>query len=122
MDSQERVAFNIEGRLLHAKRERFVDSADRTLIACLTPAGAGAIATLGVRGADAWSITRSFFRARLPEQPIAGRFYLGRIGGDSDLCDQVVLGVKEDGLGLHCHGGVEALRLLEELFVAGGAV
>src|SRR5438132_4391844 len=91
-----------------------------TLIACLTPPGAGAIATLAVRGPDAWTITRSLFRGRLPDAPTAGKFYLGRFGEGTDACDEVVLAVKPRWLELHCHGGLEAVRFLRELFAARG--
>jgi tRNA modification GTPase len=99
------------------------DSKDAsTRVALLTPPGAGAIATLAVCGPDAWRITRSLFRRRLPEIPIPGTFYLGRLGAENNACDEVVLAVKHDGVELHCHGGVEVVRFIEELLTARGAV
>jgi tRNA modification GTPase len=97
-------------------------STSDTVIACLTPAGAGAIATLAVRGPKAWSITRSLFRTQLPEMPITGKFYLGRLGADADACDEIVVAVKPEGIELHCHGGLEIVHFLQELFVTRGAI
>ena len=57
-----------------------------TVAACLTPPGAAAIATLALHGPDAWHIARSLFRPvsksgqTLPEQPEAGRVWVGRFG------------------------------------------
>jgi tRNA modification GTPase len=92
-----------------------------TLVARLTPPGQGAIATLGVRGPAAWTMVRALFRTRagslLPEAPVAGRFWLGRMGGE--VGDEVVLAVKHAGpppwLELHCHGGREATAYLLDL-------
>ncbi len=92
-----------------------------TLIACLTPAGVGAIAALALQGPGAWSITRSLFRGRLPERPAPGKFYLGKLGADANACDEVVLAVKVEGLELHCHGGVEVVRFIQKLFEERGA-
>src|SRR5262249_51363576 len=71
---------------------------------------------------DAWDVTRSLFRGRLPEEPVSGKFYLGRFGDDKSVCDEVVLAVKEEWLELHCHGGGEVVRFIEELFAQRGVV
>ncbi len=91
-----------------------------TLIACLTPPGRGAIATLGVRGPLAWDVTRTLFlplQGSLPDQPEERRFWYGTLG---DECrDEVVLAVQgtdPDSLEIHCHGGPEVVRLLLELY------
>jgi tRNA modification GTPase len=96
-----------------------------TWIACLTPGGRGAIATLGLHGPDAWEAVRHFFRPRkgeLPDAPQPGRFWLGRLGGD--MHDDAVLAVKSAAptcsLELHCHGGREVVRYLHDLFVSRG--
>ena len=95
-----------------------------TIIACLTPPGKAAIATLGVRGPKAWDITCQLFQPRkgsLPDAPDAGRFWFGRLGGD-----EVILAVKQctpaPHLEIHCHGGIEVVRMIEELYVECGAV
>jgi tRNA modification GTPase len=91
-------------------------------IACLTPPGQSALATLGLYGPRAWEALRKLFRRRsgaeLPEEPASGRFWLGRIGGE--LADEVVVAVKQTEpvpwLEVHGHGGREVVRLLIELF------
>lgn len=93
-----------------------------TLIARLTPPGAGAIATLAVRGPQAWPIARSLFHGRLPEHRVPGQFYLGRFGETANTCDEVVLAATSDGLELHCHGGVAVVSFLQELFVTRGVL
>ncbi len=117
-----------------------------TWIACLTPQGQSALATLGLRGPRAWESLRKLFRLRsgaelpptLPPcgggsnttSPLAeggavgggGRFWLGRIGGE--VSDEVVVAVKQIDpqrwLEVHCHGGREVVRFLIELFRAQG--
>jgi tRNA modification GTPase len=93
-----------------------------TRVACLTPPGRGAIATVGLHGPRAWEAVRPFFRTRggaeLPAEPQPGRFWLGRLG--AEVADEVVLAVKRvepvPWLEAHCHGGREAMRLLVDLF------
>ena len=99
-----------------------------TVVACLTPPGAAAIATLAVRGPDAWEVCRRLFTPRsgtLPEKAEAvppGRFWLGRFG--TELKDEVILAPRQaqpvPWLELHCHGGREVLALLLELFAEHG--
>lgn len=104
-----------------------------TLIACLTPLGRGAIATLGVRGPAAWTIARELFRriggpsqaASLPDVPTPGTFWLGWLDdGAQGVADQAVLIAKQMTpvveLELHCHGGVEVVRLIQEQFQSRG--
>src|SRR5688500_11726296 len=91
-----------------------------TLIACLTPPGRGAVATLAVRGPLAWAVTRELFQSGrdLPETPATGQTWVGRLGEESR--DDVVLAVTqvntEPSLELHCHGGPEVVRYLQELY------
>ena len=97
-----------------------------TYLACLTPPGAAAIATLWLRGPDSWTLVRGLAQRALPAEPEAGRFWLTRLGDTArGEVDEVVLAVKhvqpELWLELHCHGGREVLRLLEELLAARGA-
>lgn len=102
-----------------------------TLLACLTPPGQGAIATLAVRGPRAWSVTRELFQqsgaGQLPEGPRPGQFQLGWLGDRAKgAADEVVLLVKQvqplPWLELHCHGGVEVVRLLQEHFEGRGVI
>jgi len=98
-----------------------------TWIACLTPPGQGAIATLALYGEQAWDLVRPLFKTRsgnaLPEAPEVGRIRLGRLG--QEMHDEVVLVVKQivpiPWIELHCHGGREVVRYLLELFTASGA-
>jgi len=111
----------------------------KTYIACLTPAGTAAIATLAIRGPNAWDVSRELFRpfsprhpvtpsprhqgadaprSPLPDVPEPGRFWLGELG--HELADEVVVAVKQMApvpwVEVHCHGGAEVVRLLIEAF------
>jgi tRNA modification GTPase len=106
--------------------------AEATSLAWLTPPGTAAIATLALRGPRAWAVVRELFQpasgrplAEVPPDPEAGRFWLGWLGepGRGEK-DQVVLAVKRGEpspwVEVHCHGGRQVARLLEELFTARG--
>ena len=89
-----------------------------TIVACLTPAGKGAIATLALWGPRAWDVVRELFRSRsarqrpLPTEGKAGWIGLGRLGEETS--DEVVVRVKETEpvpwVEVHCHGGREVTR------------
>jgi tRNA modification GTPase len=94
----------------------------------LTPPGVAALAVLAVRGPQAWSIAHSLFQPRskatkLPDEPAAGQFWLGRFG--ADVADDAVLAVKQASpapwVEIHCHGGREIVRSLLESLAARGA-
>jgi tRNA modification GTPase len=99
-----------------------------THVACLTPPGTAAIATLALRGPRAWEVVRRLFRPRssrqvLPAEPEPGRIWLGHLGEDTS--DQVVLTVPRPAAAgpwveVHCHGGREVVRLLLETIAAQG--
>ncbi len=98
-----------------------------TLVACLTPPGQAALATLALRGPRGWELARGAFRlpsgAELPEVPVPGRSWFGKLG--DALADDVVLAVKSVEpywLEAHCHGGRAVVRLLLDLFEARGAI
>jgi tRNA modification GTPase len=101
-------------------------SKSETLVACLTPPGQGAVATLAVDGPHAWEVVRPLFRTRsgadAPVDPPSGRILLGRLGGE--IADEVVLTIKRVGpsqrLELHCHGGRANVRFLLDLLTARG--
>jgi len=101
---------------------------NRTWVACLTPPGRAAIATVGLFGSQAWEMVRQRFQTRpgnaLPQTPTSGRFWLGRAGGQGG--DEVVLAVKRTQplpwLELHGHGGREVVRLMLEEFKQAGCV
>jgi tRNA modification GTPase len=97
-----------------------------TLVACLTPPGQAALATLALRGPNAWQVARSLFRtlsgSPLPDEPEVGRFWVGRLG--ADLADEVVLAVKRAApvpwLEVHAHGGLAVTRMLLDQLTARG--
>jgi tRNA modification GTPase len=97
-----------------------------TWIACLTPPGQAALATLGLYGPRAWETLRKLFRlhsgGELPNTPDAGRFWLGWLG--DEVADEVMVAVKRGNpmplLEVHGHGGREVVRFLLELFRAQG--
>lgn len=93
-----------------------------TTIACLTPPGKAAIATLAVRGPQGWPITQALFRPHkgsLPDAPTVGQFWYGKLG--ADYADDAILAVKPNAIELHCHGGVEIVRMIQELYQQRGA-
>ena len=75
-----------------------------------------ALGTLGLYGPRAWEALRAVFRPRsggeLPAEPVAGRFWLGRVG--REVADEAVAAVKQAGpvpwLEVHGHGGREVAR------------
>jgi tRNA modification GTPase len=105
-------------------------SVPETIAACLTPAGPGAIAAIGVRGPAAWEIARKLVRRRnsvqpaLPEDAKPGQFWLGRLGGE--IADECVVTLKRPApvpcVEIHCHGGQEAVRFILETLAQEGAV
>jgi tRNA modification GTPase len=100
-----------------------------TVVACLTPPGTGAIATIGVYGPDAWVLCRALFTPRgapLPEVPDTipvGRFFLGLCG--DELHDESILAIRRlvpvPSIEIHCHGGREVVAMLLEAFQRRGA-
>ncbi len=96
-----------------------------TRVACLTPPGQAALAVLGVHGPRAWDAVRAVFRPRsgeLPADAVAGRFWVGRMGGE--VADEVVVAVKRAApvpwVEVHGHGGREVVRFLLDLLVGQG--
>jgi tRNA modification GTPase len=95
-----------------------------TRIACLTPPGLAAIATLAVVGPRAWETVRRLFHgsAPLPATPRRGRVWHGWLG--EHLRDEVIitadLGQESDWIEIHCHGGTEVIRALMEQFASTG--
>lgn len=97
-----------------------------TRVTVLTPAGAGAIATVAVTGPRAWGLARWLFRPAggkpLPGTPEPHRFWVGRLADG----DEVVLAVRavapEVCVELHGHGGRRVVRQTVEAFTARGCV
>ena len=99
-----------------------------TFVACLTPPGTAALATLGLHGPDAWAVCRALFTPRSGELPESaaevkpGRFWLGRLG--EEMKDEAVLALRRaepvPWVELHCHGGRQLLDMLLDIFRARG--
>ncbi|MBA2227590.1 MAG: 50S ribosome-binding GTPase [Gemmataceae bacterium] len=99
--------------------------AEATTVCVLTPPAPAAVATLALRGPQAWSLTRRFFRpvgqTSLPSSPPLYRCYFGHWG--LSLKDEVIVAVTAaDTVEIHCHGGVRLVRCLVEELQAAGAV
>ena len=99
--------------------------ADATTVCVLTPPSPAAVATLALRGPQAWSLTRRFFRPAgrtpLPLTPPLYRCYFGHWG--LSLADEVIVAVTAgDTVEIHCHGGVRLVRCLVEELQAAGVV
>ena len=88
----------------------------------LTPPGTGAIATVEVRGPEAWAAVRSRFTPvpgkSLPDSPLLYRAWVGSLG-DGSYADEVVVAVKqldpEPVVEVHCHGGRRVVQWVSEL-------
>jgi tRNA modification GTPase len=95
-----------------------------TFVACLTPPGTAALATLGVHGPEAWAVCRVLFTPRSGELPESaanvkpGQFWLGRLG--EEMKDEAVLALRWADpipwVELHCHGSRELIDMLLDLF------
>ncbi|HEV8061057.1 MAG TPA: GTPase [Gemmataceae bacterium] len=89
-----------------------------TWVSCLTPGGVGAIATLAIAGPQGWDAVRRLFHGPtpLPREPIGGRTWHGWLGNEAR--DDVVISAdpsrSQGWVEVHCHGGVEVVRLLLE--------
>jgi len=95
-----------------------------TYLTCLTPPGSGAIAVLEVTGPGAWVLTRDLFRSArtLPDTLRPGGAWFGRMGPGAG--DEVMLVAPQDRaeptVEIHCHGGMQVVRMLTDLLVEAG--
>jgi len=103
-------------------------SDERMCVACLTPGGTGAIATLALRGDPAWATISELFQTMsgglLPSTiPESGTVIPGKFG--DGIADEVVLTVKQTRalprLEVHCHGGIAVVDVLLEQLKERGA-
>jgi tRNA modification GTPase len=93
-------------------------SAAPTVFAVTTPPGAAAVATIAVIGPRAWSAARESFRPAgtrtLPAEAAPDQFWYGHFGDPPG--DAVVLSVQSVQprleVEIHCHGGIEVIRLI----------
>ncbi len=96
-----------------------------TLLAVLTPPGRGAVATIGVRGPQAWEIVAQRFTPAAG-QPLAayavGRVLFGRFQLAGGATEELVVGLIAAGeVEVHSHGGLAAVEAVAEALVAEGA-
>ena len=93
------------------------------VVALLTPPGRGALAVVGVAGADAATIVDGVFAAR-GGRPVAGRaagaIAFGRWGGSGGE-EVVVVRHAAGRLEVHCHGGLAAAAAIVAGLVSRGA-
>ena len=101
-----------------------LQSAQCSFMACLTPAGTGAISVLGLHGPQVWNILQEVFVSRagklLPD-PGVGPLWLGKIG--VEVAEHAVLMVRRVQplvCEIHCHGGRAAVRYLQDVFAERG--
>jgi tRNA modification GTPase len=82
-----------------------------TVVALLTPPGRGALATIGVRGPNAWQYTNACITPSIVESAASSpprpwlRHFHGEQGTSEELV--VVFSQPEEGR-IHCHGGIAA--------------
>jgi tRNA modification GTPase len=102
-----------------------------TYLACLTPPGSSAIATLALEGPDAWIMAGRLFRPVAsrqqwpPANAESGRFWLGRLGENPDnTAIEVVLALVRRTpsvrVEIHCPGGIQVIRWLQQILTAQG--
>jgi tRNA modification GTPase len=104
------------------------EPAGTTRVACLTPPGTGAIATLALRGPEAWNVLREVFTPakgtgkQLPPEAAKGQVWFGLIRrgqGDfpgEEIVATLVQQTPDPWVEVHCHGGREVVRSLLEMF------
>ncbi|HND55475.1 MAG TPA: 50S ribosome-binding GTPase, partial [Pirellulaceae bacterium] len=95
--------------------------AERPSVAVLTPAGRGAVATVGVWGPAATQLVESCFQSasgrRLADTPL-DRVLFGSWNGAEEL---VLARRGDERLEIHCHGGLAASEAIVESLVERGA-
>src|SRR2546421_7932740 len=97
---------------------------DSPRCAVLTPAGRGAIATVGVRGTEAVEIVSRLFTpvsGKSLSSFAVGRVIFGRFRTSADVPEELIVGLVAPGdIEIHCHGGQAALQAICETLVAEG--
>jgi len=91
----------------------------------LTPAGRGAVATIGVRGPQAREIVGRLFitaAGKALGELAVGRVVFGRFRVGEMSAEEAVVGVVAgDEVEIHCHGGLAAVEAVASALVAEGA-
>jgi tRNA modification GTPase len=100
-------------------------SVDRTIMACLTPPGPGAIATIGLRGRNALTLIAPLLCPAAPPGELASEQLLLGVFSDGVMSDRIVVTVDRAGpfeiVELHCHGGSGTVRWIMDCLCARGA-
>ena len=102
-----------------------------TIVAAATPPGEGGIGIVRLSGPQAVASLEGAFRSKsiTPAEMESHRLYLGRLFNSRDeLLDEVMAVVMraprsytgEDVVEIHCHGGVQVLRNILDLFLDKG--
>jgi tRNA modification GTPase len=103
---------------------------DDTIAAIATPLGEGAIAVLRVSGPEAIAVVTRSFRSKTPIEKMASRrSYLGEIGDEVGVIDEVLVSVfrkpnsytGQDLIEISCHGGILVTRKILALMLKNGA-
>jgi tRNA modification GTPase len=105
-----------------------------TVVSVLTPAGRGAIATVGLRGPQANQLLAACFRPlgrrdrdqsenlQFSSAGTVGRLIVGRFHAGEGPGEEVVVGQwSDEEIEVHCHGGVAAVRAVVSALVERGA-
>jgi tRNA modification GTPase len=94
-------------------------------VAILTPAGRGAVATIGIRGAGAVDLVcRCVVLASNPplDRRESGSVSFGRLALAHSASEEVVIGlIGAEHVEVHCHGGVAAAEAVMEALIAAGS-
>jgi tRNA modification GTPase len=108
---------------------------DDTIVAISTPVGEGGISIVRLSGPEALKISGKIFVNHNNEKVSSFKTYTVHYGhiikkGDGpEIIDEVILTVmkapksytKEDIVEINCHGGIQAVKKVLELIIAGGA-
>jgi tRNA modification GTPase len=102
-----------------------MSAARETIAAQLTPSGRGAVATVAVRGPQAWDCVARYFVAAQSRRspPALNDIAFGRWQRDATSAGEelVVCRTSEHDVEIHCHGGAAAAEAILDDLVAVGA-
>lgn len=94
-----------------------------TFVSLLTPPGLGALATIGVRGPNAWRFTNACLTKPIETDSAAIRPWLREFRSVEGAVEELVVvfsGVEEARI--HCHGGMAACEAVVRALEAQGAI
>lgn len=102
------------------EENKSVSESEKTQFILETPAGRGAIAVISVWGKRAKEIVGTFFTSKSVENwedAASGRIFYGEILSE----DVLVCPIDSQGVEIHCHGSMAAVRRIENLLRNAGA-